>query len=128
MSLSVRRNLQSIVVILAVSLLVLSIYFVYDGVTAFQQGSTDYIYQLTTGVFGIMASAYMLSQFTRRLRLSQRAAPPNIVTVIECRKCGLKQIRKFVNGDYVFKSVENCQKCVDPMLITGIYAEEVKKK
>ena len=128
MSLSTQRHLQPIIIILAVSLLVLSIYFTYEGFTAFHNGSADYIYQLLTGILGIVTSVYMLTQFTRRLRINKQITPPNIVTVIECRKCGFKQIRKFSKGDYVLKSVENCQKCNEPMLITGIYMEEVKKK
>ena len=54
--------------------------------------------------------------------------PLKMLTTIECRKCGFKNVRPFAKGDYVFKAVENCQKCNEPMLITGIYIEEVKKK
>ena len=110
------------------SVLILSIYFIYDGTTALQHGSTDYSYQIMTGIAGIVTSIYMITQFMRRLGLGEQIIQPNVVTVVECRKCGFKQIRKFAKGDYVLKSVENCQKCNEPMLITGIYAEETKKK
>ena len=114
---------------LAVSLLVLSVYFLYEGVAAFQQGSMDYVNQLMTGILGIMTSFFMLRQFVRRLlHMNQEPRLPNLVTVVESKKCGFKQIRKFVKGDYILKSVENCQKCNEPMIITGIYAEETKKK
>ena len=128
----VKKPLQSIIpyviFILAVSLLVLSAYFIYGGVAEFQSGSPDYLTQLTTGIFGAVSSVYMLTRFMKRFRVPQQPPTPNIVTVIECKKCGFKQIRKFTKDDYVFKSIENCLKCNEPMLITGIYAEETKKK
>jgi len=128
MKASIQRSLQSIIIMLAASLLVLSVYFIYEGFTAFKQGSADYIYQLMTGMIGVAMSIYMLTQFTRRLHINRQAPPPEIVTVVECRKCGFKQVKKFTKGDYVLKSVENCQKCNEPMLIAGIYMEEAKKK
>ena len=128
----VKKPLQSIIpsiiFVLAVSLLVLSAYFIYDGVIAMQHGSTDYLSQITTGIFGVVSSIYMLTRFMKRFRVPQKPPEPNIVSVVECKKCGLKQIRKFTKDDYVLKSVENCVKCNEPMLINGIYSEEIKKK
>ncbi len=64
----------------------------------------------------------------RRIGLTKQPKSPNVVTRIECQKCGFHQIRKFVKGDFVLKSVKNCQKCEEPMLIMGIYVEEDKTK
>jgi hypothetical protein len=128
MELSLRKPLFSVALLLAVGILIVSLFYLYDGVTSFQRGSTGFSYQLMIGMLGLMTSFYAVAQFMKWFGISQQTPTPNIVTVIECRKCGFKQIRKFVKGDYVFKSVDNCQKCNEPMLITGIYAEELKKK
>ena len=128
MALSIKRPLHSIVILLTMSVLALSIYSFYDGIIALQYGSTDYSYQIITGILGTVTSVYMITALMKRLGLSKQTVQPNIVTVIECRKCGFKQIRKFAKEDYVLKNVGNCQKCNEPMLITGIYAEETKKK
>jgi ribosomal protein L40E len=52
---------------------------------------------------------------------------PKVMTTVECRKCGTKNVREFKRGDYVFKDLEACKKCDDKMLITAIY-KEVKEK
>ena len=124
---TVQSILPFILFTLAISLLVLSVYFIYDGIIAMQKGSTDYISQIATGIFGILSSIYMLTRYMKRLRVPQQPPEPNIVTVVECKNCGLKQIRKFTKEDYILKSVENCVKCNIPMLINGIYSEEIKK-
>jgi len=52
------------------------------------------------------------------------------MTIIECRKCGFKNVREFQRGDYIFKQMGTCEKCNEPLLVTGIYREikEPKKK
>ncbi len=129
MGLSLKKSLHSIIILLTMSVLFLSIYFIYDGTIALQQGSLDYSFQLMSGIAGIVTSIYMMTSFMKRLGFGEQKVEPNVVTVIECKKCGFKQIRKFTKGDFVFKNVGNCQKCSnEPMIITGIYAEETKKK
>jgi DNA-directed RNA polymerase subunit RPC12/RpoP len=49
------------------------------------------------------------------------------MSTIECNKCGVKNVREFQRGDYIFKETERCQKCNEKMLITAIY-REVKEK
>jgi len=83
-------------------------------------------YLLLLGALGIAFSTYVMFQTRRRLSLL-RIETPQITTIIECRKCGFKNVREFQRGDYVFKEVEPCQKCNDKMLITAIY-REVKEK
>jgi hypothetical protein len=57
-----------------------------------------------------------------------KLAPPKVTTTVECRKCGVKSVRDFQRGDYVYKELEACQKCPDDkMIITAIY-KEVKEK
>ncbi len=50
----------------------------------------------------------------------------NIVSIEECPKCGLKNKRKFQQGDYVLKQSGKCPKCNISMYIKLIYAESFK--
>ena len=78
------------------------------------------------GIAGIALSAYVIVQMRRHgPRPNIEAAP--IMTTIECKKCGYKNVREFKRGDYILKEVEPCPKCNEKMMITGIY-REVKEK
>ena len=81
---------------------------------------------LALGVLGVALSTYVLVQTRRRISKLKIVVPP-VMTTIECRKCGIKNVRDFQRGDYIFKETEPCQKCNDKMLITAIY-KEVKEK
>jgi len=78
------------------------------------------------GLAGIALSAYVILQLRRRATRLSVVVPP-IMTTVECKKCGTKTIREFQRGDYVFKELDQCQKCDDKMMITAIY-REVKEK
>ena len=81
---------------------------------------------LALGVLGIAICTYVLVETRRRLLKLKIVVPP-VMTTVECRKCGIKNVRDFQRGDYIFKETEPCQKCDDKMLITAIY-REVKEK
>lgn len=53
-------------------------------------------------------------------------AIPNPLTHLKCLECGTLNSRPFMDGDYVFKEVEEkCPKCgASRMKIVGIYVEE----
>jgi hypothetical protein len=127
MSSSSKKPLTSIVLLFVTGIFIFSVYYLYNAIMAFLNSSTTASFQLIFGFLGFSTSFYTLTQFLRRLTKVPKA-PPKISTIIECRKCGIKNVKSFVKGDYIFKTIENCQKCDEPMLITGIYAEEVKKK
>jgi len=74
------------------------------------------------GFLGFAIAAYVLLQIRRRTRRLSIAAHP-ITTTIECRKCGFKNMREFQRGDFIFKEVDNCQKCNEKMMIAAIYRE-----
>ncbi len=117
-----------IFIIFALGLFVVALYYTIEGVTALQQGDGQGIsYQLITGLFGIAVSGYMIYQFRRRMTMAKPPTRPNLTTIVECKECNFKNLRKFVKGDYIFKSEGTCQKCDEAMLITGIYAEKTKK-
>jgi len=81
---------------------------------------------LALGILGIAISTYVLVETRRRLSKLKIVVPP-VMTTVECRKCGVKNVREFQRGDYIFKETDPCQKCNDKMLITAIY-REVKEK
>ncbi|MGQ9759712.1 MAG: hypothetical protein ACUVQ5_03955 [Candidatus Methanomethylicaceae archaeon] len=51
----------------------------------------------------------------------------NVITVIGCKSCDLKEERPFIEGDYVFKEVGACKKCTGPSYIRAIYSIPLKK-
>jgi hypothetical protein len=96
--------------------------------TLYYEGKVEQaIYYLIYGTVGLAIAAYTLLQLRRRTKMP-KMKEPEMVTVTECQKCGLKSLRKFVNGDYVMKESGNCTKCKKPTLITAIYQKPEPKK
>ncbi|MFQ6074002.1 MAG: hypothetical protein ACE5KC_02170 [Candidatus Bathyarchaeia archaeon] len=121
-----KRVSPVLLAILLVALL-LSVFSLFLGADAYlsgdvESGSTYMILGATT----LALSSYVLFQTRKRiLRLALKAPP--ITTTILCEKCGLKNLRDFQRGDYIFKEVEPCPKCNEKMVIASIY-REVKEK
>jgi hypothetical protein len=78
------------------------------------------------GFIAMALAGYIMFQSRKRVATLKIEAPP-ILTTIECKKCGIKSVREFQRGDYVYKELEKCQKCDDKQIITAIY-REVKEK
>jgi len=105
---------------LALTVLVLAInLFDKDVVTAG--------YLVLVGFLLLLISAYVLLQTKRRIRGLRIETSP-IVTTVECKKCGFKNVKEFKRDDYVFKEMEPCQKCNEKMMITAIYREVQDKE
>jgi hypothetical protein len=111
-------------------LAVLALSIVALGLAAVQWLSGDMLnamFFVGVGAVAMVVSAYILLQ-SRRAMVTARTEPAKVLTTIECRKCGVKTVRDFQRGDYVYKELEPCQKCPDDkMIITAIY-KEVKEK
>ncbi len=117
-----------IFLILTVGMLFIAVYYIAEALVLLQGGADESaFFQLALGVFGVGVASYMFLRFRRRVTLIRQALPPTVLTVIECPTCGLKSLRNFMRGDFVFKAVEDCRKCSAPMVITGIYTEPEKK-
>ena len=115
-----------LVFVLIAGILAISFYYLYGAVSAYARGELEQtLYYVLLAAVGIGISFY-ITYMIRKRTISQKPVP-KIITTIECKKCGFKNLRKFEKGDFIFKSNGNCQKCNEPMLITAIYAEEVKK-
>jgi hypothetical protein len=114
--------LMIVLIVLALSLVALAL-----AVNAFILGEEIVAgYLLVIGFIAMTLSVYVLLQSRRRV-MSMKIVNPSMMTTIECRKCGIKSVREFQRGDYVFKELDKCQKCDDKMMITTIY-KEVKEK
>jgi hypothetical protein len=108
-------------------ILALSIMALLFAVSAFVVGDQVVAgYLLIIGFITMGLSTYLLLQSRKRVA-NLKIEAPKIMTTIECIKCGLKSVREFQRGDYVYKELDKCQKCDDKMTITAIY-KEVKEK
>lgn len=116
-------RIPSIVLLIIFITLALSLIALVAAVSFFTAGDQVIAgYLLLVGAVGLIFSSYMLYQTRRRISALKIEVPP-ILTTIECKKCGFKNVREFQRGDYIFKEGEPCQKCNDKMLITAIYRE-----
>jgi UPF0716 family protein affecting phage T7 exclusion len=116
--------LMIVLIVLALSLVALAL-----AVSAYISGKGEIVagYLLVIGFIAMALSVYVLLQSRRRV-MKMKIEAPQVMTTIECKKCGHKSVREFQRGDYVFKELGPCQKCPDDkMMITAIY-KEVKEK
>ncbi|MCW4045080.1 MAG: hypothetical protein NWE94_06145 [Candidatus Bathyarchaeota archaeon] len=115
--------LLTVLIVLALSIVALGM-----AANAFLTGQEIVAgYLAVIGAIAMTLSVYVLIQ-SRRHVANIKIANPAMMTTIECRKCGFKNVREFQRGDYVFKELESCQKCLDTkMMITAIY-KEIKEK
>lgn len=122
-----KKRISPILLAILLVTFLLSIFSIFLGVDAHlsgdaESGSTYMILGATT----LALSSYVLFQTRRKiLKLALKTQPIN--TTILCEKCGLKNVRDFQRGDYIFKEVEPCPKCNEKMSIASIY-REVKEK
>ncbi|MGA2768912.1 MAG: hypothetical protein ABSF24_11460 [Candidatus Bathyarchaeia archaeon] len=119
-------RISSFVLLVVFITLALSLLALIFSVTIIGENSDAAWIMLVLGLLGVAISTYVLVETRRRLSRLKIVVPP-VTTTIECKKCGIKNVREFQRGDYIFKETEPCQKCSDKMLITAIY-REVKEK
>ena len=108
--------------------IVLSAAAIIGGITAFYEGFYEVtIYLLAIGFIAMALSGYYLFQ-SRKHVANLKIETPQILTTVECIKCGIKSNREFKRGDYVYKELEKCDKCDDMQVITAIYREATQKE
>jgi len=113
------------IVIIVLALSIVAIILAVNAFIAGEEMLTGYL--LAIGAIAMGLSVYVLLQSRRRVE-RMKIVNPAMMTTIECRKCGVKNVREFQRGDYVFKELELCKKCPDTkMIITAIY-KEIKDK
>ena len=124
--------LMIVLIVLALSvvslLLAVSVYL--NGVSTPSQAGADDLAAGFLAIIGLVAmtmSMFTLSQ-SRRQAAEMKIEIPKVMTTIECKKCGIKTVREFQRGDYVYKDLEACPKCPDTkQIITAVY-KEIKEK
>ena len=84
------------------------------------------LYLSILGIISMTLATYVLFQSKRHVT-AMKIVSPQVMTTVECKKCGTKTVREFQRGDYVYKDLGKCEKCDDKQLITAIY-KEVKEK
>lgn len=103
----------------------LSLLSLYLGFEAYlsdrPEGAMTY---LIMGAGGFALIGYMF--FRSKSALNKVTSIPKIevVTTLECQNCGLKKIRPFQRGDYLFKEDEDCTRCEGKMAVEKIYGRE----
>jgi hypothetical protein len=109
--------------------LILSVVAIIVGVTAFYETGAIEVtaYLLAIGFIAMALSGYYLFQ-SRKHVAHLKIDAPQILTTIECIKCGIKSTREFQRGDYVYKELDKCTKCEDKQVITAIYREATQKE
>lgn len=123
---SATTKIASYLMIIVLIVLVMSIVAIISAVYVFSSNFELAAYLLFIGLIAMGLSVYVLFQSRKRMA-SLKIEAPKVMTTVECRKCGSKNVREFQRGDFVFKDLEACQKCDDKMIITAIY-KEVKEK
>ncbi len=123
-----QKKISPILLAILLIILLLSVFSIFLGFDAYlsgdaESGSTYMILGATT----LALSSYVLFLTRKRiLKLALTTQP--VTTTILCEKCGLKNVRDFQRGDYIFKDMEPCPKCKEKMLITSIYSEVKEKR
>lgn len=108
--------------------LILAIVSIIVAVSAFYQGEPieTTLSMLVIGAIAMALAGYILFQSRKRVASLKTAFLP-ILTTVECVKCGIRTVREFQRGDYVYKELDKCAKCEDKQVITAIY-REIKEK
>ena len=120
-------RISAYLMIIVLIVLALSIVALILSVNAFIIGNEIVAgYLLIIGLLAMTLSLYVLMQ-SRRRAAKMKIEAPKVMTTIECKKCGFKNIREFQSGDFVFRELEDCKKCNEKKMITAIY-KEVKEK
>jgi len=109
--------------------LLLSLILIYLGLSEYLFGRPDQgSLWMSVGLVTLVFSLYWLFQTRKRiLKLTGMEMQP-LSTTLQCQKCGLKNMREFQRGDFVFKQTEQlCPKDNEKMVISAIY-REVKER
>jgi hypothetical protein len=117
-----------VMLVIALVMLALAIHQLYSAYSYTVSGYPEQAsYPAFVGLIGVIAASYMLLQLRRR-RIWSPTTELSVKSTAECGNCGFKDIRKFREGDYVFKPSDPCPKCNSTTMVTSIYYEEEKKK
>jgi hypothetical protein len=103
---------------------IISIYAAYAVFRSSQASIEDAGYFLLIAMVMLILSAYLMGAMRRRTTIVSVVIPQDVLSIEECAKCSFKNVRAFMRGDYVFKTLGKCPRCSEPMSIAAIYREE----
>jgi Zn ribbon nucleic-acid-binding protein len=107
---------------------IISIYAAYAVLSSSQASIEEVGYYLLIGTMMLLLSAYLMGATRRKTTIVQNIIPQDVLSIDECAKCGFKNVRTFVRGDYVFKTSGKCPKCSETMSTAAIYREEKTRR
>ena len=111
-----KRSLKSILKnLLLIGLIATGVLFMYTEGPA----------QITNMVIGFTFICLGTTIFQLRKDVSDPIR--QTLTILKCKSCGAIKVRNYENGDFVFKSMESCDKCKNSVEIHQIYSVKLKK-
>lgn len=126
-STTVANRISTFLLMIVLAVLALSAIALIFGVMAYFDGNENVaLYLISIGILSMGLAIYVLLQSRKRMA-KMKIEEPKMMTTIECRKCGTKEVREFERGDFVYRELDKCEKCEDNKMITSIY-KEVKEK
>jgi len=121
------RRIPSIFMILVFVMLILSAAALYQVIEAYRREGALDLANIVLSLSAIVISVYMFLQLRAKpLRLGFERQ--DVVTTVECPKCGDKNTREFTRGDFIFKELEPCEKCSENKIISSIYLKPKEKE
>lgn len=104
--------------------IVLTIFSFFSAYYAYVRGAeqSSILIYVVTGVLGLMVLFSLANQILRRYKAVKKAHARVVVTVEECESCKFRSIRRFQQGDFIFKKIDKeCPRCQSPLVVTAIY-------
>jgi hypothetical protein len=111
-----KRSLKSILKnLVLIGLIAIGVLFMYIG-------GLDQIFSMTIGFIFICAG-------TTIFQMGKNPSDPirQTLTILKCKSCKTIKVRNYEDGDFVFKSMESCDKCNNTLEIQQIYSVKLKK-
>lgn len=112
--------------LIALILIVSGLYFWGNPIPEITQDNA--LLLTLSGLLILSLSTYWLIQTRKRMLKILTAEPPKMTTTLQCGKCGIKNVRDFQRGDYIYKQTdEPCPNDKEKMTISAIF-HEIKDK
>jgi hypothetical protein len=120
----------SLVTLLAIVVIgIFSLFSLYLGFRSYEVEKVDQaFYYILIGTTGFAAMGFMFFRSRSVVQSKLDAPKADVITTLECPKCGLKTVRDFQRGDYVFRSDIPCTRCDGQMVITRVHRRKRSEK
>lgn len=115
-----------LLVLLFVGLLsLLSLYLGFDEYLSDHPARAGVYFLMGTSGFALIG--YMFFRSKSIMEKVESIPQIEVSTALECKSCGLKKIRAFQRGDYLFSEAEECTRCHSKMVVEKVYGREKTK-